>query len=218
MNMRKALVIILVSALLLSPLMSCTYNAVFLLSEEDLEWFEPYQDGDVVLFSAADGRVDTMIVTRNIHNTPGILGFYYFSNFYGGGKFINTMHHDNYSFEYYLLIRSVSQDSTSIAMCFNRRFSSDELQVGDTTEVIVKGHVYHDALMIDDGNSHISPDDRVVGINCEYFIWSKSKGLLEYKYQDGEVYTLYKRVTFGEKEWWGAFPFWRQLKWYLSEL
>ena len=81
---------------------------------------------------------------------------------------------------------------------FDKRFSEDELQVDETSTVIVKGRVYNDAIILNDGNSSITQE---TGTNCEYFIWSKSKGLLQYKYLDGEVYTFYKKLPY-RQSWW----------------
>jgi len=58
-------------------------------------------------------------------------------------------------------------------------------------KVKVNGATYENAIKIDDSNSEIifiSPN------NCEYFIWSKSNGLLQYKYLNGDVYTFYKKI------------------------
>ena len=37
--------------------------------------------------------------------------------------------------------------------------------------------------------------------NTEYVYWSKSKGLLQYKYLNGEVYTFYKKLPY-RQSWW----------------
>ena len=54
-----------------------------------------------------------------------------------------------------------------------------------------QGAKYDDVIIIDDSNSQIRVKSPY---NCEYFIWSKSKGLLQYKYLNGEVYTFYKKL------------------------
>ena len=86
-------------------------------------------------------------------------------------------------------------------MNWGYRYLHDEeitLHPSDTTTVNVAGKVYSDVLMINDTvSSNVYEDEN----NCEYFIWSKSKGLLQYKYINGEVYTFYKKLPYKKKGW-----------------
>ena len=174
-----------------------TWHAVFLFSEKDLEWLAPYHDGDMVFYTSPTG-MDTMIVSRNLYNAPGLLGLYCFSNFYAEGEYINTIYHNGDRIDCELIIVKESDDYVNLMIDFDKRFSEDELQVDETSTVIVKGRVYNDAIILNDGNSSITQE---TGTNCEYFIWSKSKGLLQYKYLDGEVYTFYKKLPY-RQSWW----------------
>ncbi len=199
--MRKKIVIVLL------VLLSCTgvflllkistWHAVFLFSEKDLEWLAPYHDGDMVFYTSPTG-MDTMIVSRNLYNAPGLLGLYCFSNFYAEGEYINTIYHNGDRIDCELILVKESDDYVNLMIDFDKRFSEDELQVDETSTVIVKGRVYNDAIILNDGNSSITQE---TGTNCEYFIWSKSKGLLQYKYLDGEVYTFYKKLPY-RQSWW----------------
>ena len=199
--MRKKIVIVLLVLLsctgvfLLSKI--STWHAVFLFSEKDLEWLAPYHDGDMVFYTSPTG-MDTMIVSRNLYNAPGLLGLYCFSNFYAEGEYINTIYHNGDRIDCELIIVKESDDYVNLMIDFDKRFSEDELQVDETSTVIVKGRVYNDAIILNDGNSSITQE---TGTNCEYFIWSKSKGLLQYKYLDGEVYTFYKKLPY-RQSWW----------------
>ena len=84
-------------------------------------------------------------------------------------------------------------DKTQIAIDFNKRFwdyhllpkvKLKDVEVGDS--------VYHDCIIVDSLNSHVI---RNSDLNCDYFVWSKSKGLIQYKYQNGETYSLYKILS-----------------------
>ena len=55
------------------------------------------------------------------------------------------------------------------------------------------GAHYDDVIRIDDSNSTLYSN---TSLNTEYLHWSKSKGLLEYKYLNGEVYTFYKKLPY----------------------
>ena len=199
--MRKKIVIVLLVLLSCAGVLFIwrisTWHAVFLFSEKDLEWLAPYHDGDMVFYTSPTG-MDTMIVSRNLYNAPGLLGLYCFSNFYAEGEYINTIYHNGDRIDCELIIVKESDDYVNLMIDFDKRFSEDELQVDETSTVIVKGRVYNDAIILNDGNSSITQE---TGTNCEYFIWSKSKGLLQYKYLDGEVYTFYKKLPY-RQSWW----------------
>ena len=199
--MRKKIVIVLLVLLSCAGVLFIwrisTWHAVFLFSKKDLEWLAPYHDGDMVFYTSPTG-MDTMIVSRNLYNAPGLLGLYCFSNFYAEGEYINTIYHNGDRIDCELIIVKESDDYVNLMIDFDKRFSKDELQVDETSTVIVKGRVYNDAIILNDGNSSITQE---TGTNCEYFIWSKSKGLLQYKYLDGEVYTFYKKLPY-RQSWW----------------
>ena len=199
--MRKKIVIVLLVLLSCAGVLFIwrisTWHAVFLFSKKDLEWLAPYHDGDMVFYTSPTG-MDTMIVSRNLYNAPGLLGLYCFSNFYAEGEYINTIYHNGNRIDCELIIVKESDDYVNLMIDFDKRFSEDELQVDETSTVIVKGRVYNDAIILNDGNSSITQE---TGTNCEYFIWSKSKGLLQYKYLDGEVYTFYKKLPY-RQSWW----------------
>ena len=199
--MRKIIVIVLLVLLSCAGVLFIwrisTWHAVFLFSKKDLEWLAPYHDGDMVFYTSPTG-MDTMIVSRNLYNAPGLLGLYCFSNFYAEGEYINTIYHNGDRIDCELIIVKESDDYVNLMIDFDKRFSEDELQVDETSTVIVKGRVYNDAIILNDGNSSITQE---TGTNCEYFIWSKSKGLLQYKYLDGEVYTFYKKLPY-RQSWW----------------
>jgi hypothetical protein len=151
--MRKKIVIVLL------VLLSCTgvflllkistWHAVFLFSEKDLEWLAPYHDGDMVFYTSPTG-MDTMIVSRNLYNAPGLLGLYCFSNFYAEGEYINTIYHNGDRIDCELIIVKESDDYVNLMIDFDKRFSEDELQVDETSTVIVKGRVYNDAIILYD--------------------------------------------------------------------
>ena len=199
--MRKKKVIVLL------VLLSCTgvflllkistWHAVFLFSKKDLEWLAPYQNGDMVFYTSDTGT-DTMIVSRRLYNSPELLGIHCFSIFYAEGEYINIIYHNGNRIDCKLIIVKESDNIVNIVNQFDRRYSNDKFLVSDTSRVVVKGDVYDDAITMDDTNSSITQE---TGTNCEYFIWSKSKGLLQYKYLDGEVYTFYKKLPY-KQSWW----------------
>ena len=195
--MYKSVIITLV----MCSFVSCTYNSVTLLSEKDLEWMDVYNDCDTVLLSSTSRCIDTMIVSRTLDNSPSILGVHCFSDFCGHGRYEYSIFHNGHKFDGLFVVRMDYDKSAYFLMNWGYRYLHDEeiiLHPSDTTTVNVAGKVYSDVLMINDTvSSNVYEDEN----NCEYFIWSKSKGLLEYKYQNGEVYTFYKKLPYKKKSW-----------------
>ena len=167
-----------------------SWHAVFLFSEKDLEWMEPYRDGDTVLFTS-DAGTDTMLVAQHLYTIPELLGIHCFSNFYASGTYVNTICQKERHIICRFIISKVSDNYVKMVNNFNRRYSDDNVRLCDTSKVVVKGYMYKDAILMNDDNSSISQESEN---NCEYFIWSKSKGLLQYKYLNGDVYTFYKKI------------------------
>jgi hypothetical protein len=176
--------------LILITLISCEYGSVQLLDEDDLAWMEAYENGDTVLFASTEG-MDTMFVSRTIHNNSHLtVGLHCFSDYYGNALFDNTIIHHQEKISQSFLMVCTYNDKTQIAIDFNNRFwdyhllpkvKLKDVEVGDS--------VYHDCIIVDSLNSHVI---RNSDLNCDFLVWSKSKGLVQYKYQNGETYSLYK--------------------------
>ena len=182
--------IIFFSVALMCAFVSCTYKSVHLLDENDYEWLEAYDDGDTILFESNDG-IDTMIVARIIHNTPSSIGINCFSGFYANGMFDNQILHKGLRYKCGLIVHRILQDSTGLVLSFDERISYNKLSPKDFEIYEKEGVVYDDAFVI--GNRYSSVADNFEEVT-KYFIWSKSKGLVEYKYLNGEVYTFYKKI------------------------
>ena len=180
------------SLLILITLISCDYNSVHLLDEDDLAWMEAYENGDTVLFASTEG-MDTMFVSRIINNNRHPrLGIYCFTDHTGNALYEDTIVHRQEKISQSFLMVCTYNDKTQIAIDFNKRFwdyhllpkvKLKDVEVGDS--------VYHDCIIVDSLNSHVS---LMSDLNCDYFVWSKSKGLIQYKYLNGETYSIYKKL------------------------
>ena len=84
----------------------------------------------------------------------------------------------------------------AVLIAFAHRVQECEQSELRMEEMEIDGVFYSDACLCK-GKDFSSPND----IKSEYFIWSKSKGLLQYKYLDGEVYTFYKKLPY-RQSWW----------------
>lgn len=195
-------------------LVSCKHTNIYLLDEDELTWADAYEDGDVVLFKSSD-NVDTMYVNKRVDNKVGMMGICILATYHGGIRFSNTLVHGGDSIEvFFLLMNGLDDGFIDITMNFNNRYFDASLQTrnadkklpmanGEYAELgtieelhsksyVINGIVYNDLIIINDSNSHISMN---ADNNCEYFIWSKSKGLIQYKYEDGAVYDFYKKFS-----------------------
>ena len=90
------------------------------------------------------------------------------------------------------------EDDLSIYMHTHKRFYAQNQKDVHFQKVCCNGKDYDDAIVVNSSNSDINDSGK--SLNNEYFIYSKSKGLLEYKYLNGEVYTLYKKLPYKRKD------------------
>ena len=174
-------------------LSSCLYDAMYFLTDKDLEWMAPYKQGDTVLFQSSGG-IDTMTIDKFMlynddnpwRENEGT------STFMGNSSFMYTIRHSDEVIDGDLCI--IKEDSMRLSLYLNlrrrRRIVYDEKELQLCSQVI-EGENYDDLIIVDDSNSELYTKEP---FNTEYFIWSKSKGLLQYKYLNGEVYTFYKKL------------------------
>lgn len=194
--MRRFLFILFSSVMLFA---SCIYTAMYHFSDEDLEWMSPYEVGDTILFRSSEG-VDTMTVERikvRDEYLP-LMANEASTEMNALGSITNKVKHNGESLSNDLIIVKETADRLRVDFIFYFRSHS---QYDDTKEgfpfhkATISDMEYDDVIIIDDKNSKTNVKNTMA---CEYFIWSKSKGLLQYKYLDGEVYTLYKKLTYNK--------------------
>ena len=172
---------------------SCLYDAMYFLTDKDLEWMAPYEQGDTVLFQSSNS-IDTMTIDEiTLYNddnpwreNEGT------STFMGNSSFKYTIRHHNELVDGDFCV--LKEDSMRLSLYLNlrrrQRIVYDEKELPLCSQVI-EGIQYDDLIKVDDSNSELYTKEP---FNTEYFIWSKSKGLLQYKYLNGEVYTFYKKI------------------------
>ncbi len=179
--------------LIMTLFVSCMYEAMYFLSDKDMEWMAPYEQGDTVLFLSSN-EIDTMTIDEiTLYNddnpwreNEGT------STFMGNSSFNYTIRHHNELVDGDFCV--FKEDSMRLSLYLNlrrrRRIVYDEKELQLCSQVI-EGIQYDDLIKVDDSNSELYTKEP---FNTEYFIWSKSKGLVEYKYLNGEVYTFYKKI------------------------
>ena len=187
--MRKILLFFL-EALLLS---SCFYDAVYNFDKEDLAWMDPYEQGDTVLFKSGH-HMDTMFVKEAYlyNSTSRFMRNEASSVFNANAGFECILRHGNQLIRCRYGFIKRKEDELSVYMHTHKRFYAQNQKDVHFQKVCCNGKDYDDAIVVNSSNSDINDSGK--SLNNEYFIYSKSQGLLQYKYKDGEVYTLYKKT------------------------
>ena len=190
--MKKTIFILL--TLLLS---SCLYEAMYFLTDEDLEWMAPYEKGDTILFQSSNG-MDTMTIDEiTLYNDDNPWRENEGTSVYMGNCFSEfTIRHSGEMIDGCFCV--IKKDSIRLGVYLDlckRRFGIDDEQELQFCNMNIIGAQYDDAIKIDDSNSTLYSN---TSLNTEYVHWSKSKGLLQYKYLNGEVYKFYKKIPYGK--------------------
>lgn len=181
-------------------LTSCVYRAMYHFEDEDMQWVMPYVEGDTVLFRSSSG-LDTLIFNDvEIHDSYSpFTAKESMAEFHAIAYFHSTLKHKGNTIDVDVHIQRI--DDSLLATSF---FFADRYSWNDKGELpFVKSGIlgaFGDVVRIDNSNSHMGDYTWKKSINCDYFYWSKSKGLLGYKYMDtskkeGDVYLFYKKLT-----------------------
>lgn len=171
---------------------SCLYSEIHLLDSDDLTWLSPYEQGDIILFKSGNS-IDTMIVKEAyLHNTTSRFMRNESSSVYNGnGGFHCFIHHGKQITKCNFAVYKNGGKSLSVHLIVHKRFYMPSEKDIHFQKVNINGINYDDAIVINDTNSENPDDDKT--LNMEYFIYSKSEGLLKYKYLNGGEYTFYKK-------------------------
>ena len=173
---------------------SCIYWGMYHFSDDDLVWLSPYDEGDTILFKSITNEMDTLIVNekyvkdtywpfmeneaRNVMKAYGFLDM--------------DIWHKSQPFHFGLSITKEKSDglSVSLPLAHIRGFAwESEIEMGEKQI----GHKsYKDVFVCTEKDSRFLLQKEP---GFQYYLWSKSKGLLEYKYLNGEVYTFYKKIA-----------------------
>ena len=177
---------------------SCLYDAVYNLDADELVWLEPYKQRDTVVFVSEEGKgMDTMIVyNKTLYNDHHALfapneG----TSVYNANGFVeSTVFHGTEHFESVVHINKEKEDLMQVYLEFKERclMFADEKEL-KMNRMVLNGVEYDDAIIVDDSNSEFLHNARYY---CNYFIWSKSKGLIQYQYMNGDTYTFYKKLPY----------------------
>ena len=174
---------------------SCLYREIHLFNSDDLTWLSPYEQGDTVLFTS-ECQTDTMIVTKaSLYNSTSIFRKDEGHSVYNAnGGFHCSMKHGNQLIKCRYRFSKRKEDEIIVYLRVHERYYAEKQKDIYLQKVCCNGKEYDDVIVIDDSNSETNEYKK--SLNSEYFIYSKSRGLLQYKYLNGEVYTFYKKLPY----------------------
>ena len=189
--MRKDL-ILLFSALSFT---ACLYEAMYHISEKDKKWIEPYCQDDTILFRSGDDT-DTMTISKKYvaDSIIPLVESEASSIFYGTASLHFTLKHRGCVSDPSFLI-AIKENSNTLSLSI--RINKRQFEVADTRHVKYSAKqmgrsFFKDVIYVDSTNSELFSYDEYTPRS---FSWSKSKGLFQYVYPNGETYTFYKRIT-----------------------
>ena len=177
----------------ITTLTSCFYTAIYHLTEDDKKWLGAYKEGDVLLFTSKFG-VDTMTITER-KVVDKILPFVENESsdtFHANASINFTINHSGSEISGWLIIVKKDDSITTLHI----RIGDRQYNLDDTKQVVFSKKArtvstLDDVISIDVRNSELYIKSK---FTPDYFLWSKSKGLLQYKFPDGETYSIYKKL------------------------
>lgn len=206
--------LILCAVVTMLLLVSCI-DEMYNFSDKDLEWLAPYEKGDTILFCNNNNHFDTLFVKDYDYDNS----YWPFirnegaSSFGAYGRLKLRLRHNGVEQNTDFGIAKPNNSGLELSFEFSGRSSIQVLSQNKSlcdyykqyycgVLKLYKGRIdgvdYNDFVFIDERNSKLYHYPDYV-YNCEYFIWSKSMGLLKYKYIDtddekGMTYTFYKKL------------------------
>ena len=182
----------------ITTLTSCFYTAMYHLTEDDKKWLGMYKEGDVLLFTSKFG-VDTMTIKKR-KVVDKILPFVENESsdtFHANASINFTIKHSGSEISGWLIIVKKDDSITSLHI----RIGDRQYNLDDTKHVVFSKKA-RTVSTLDDVIS-VSTKNSELYIKSKYtpdiFYWSKSKGLIQYQYQTGETYNLYKILPHQKK-------------------
>ena len=164
------------------------------LTGDDKKWLGEYKEGDVLLFTSKFG-VDTMTITER-KVVDKILPFVENESsdtFHANASINFTIKHSGSEISGWLIIVKKDDSITSLHI----RIGDRQYNLDDTKHVVFSKKArtvstIDDVISVGTKNSELYIKSNYTPDN---FYWSKSKGLVQYKYQTGETYSLYKILS-----------------------
>jgi hypothetical protein len=159
------------------------------MNNNDLRWLQSYNKGDTVFFHSGENFIDTLIITNiNIHNSrlPFVKNEAS-TEYIANGSYEYQIYHKGDTFKGILLLIEKEYEDKPVILSFSFGGLYSDRKQFETTSLSENGEILDDCIIINKENSHEGMNQKQMDI--KEFIWSKSKGLLEFSTKD----MIYKR-------------------------
>ena len=176
-------------------LTSCFYKAMYHISEKDKKWIEPYCQDDTILFRFGDDMDTMTIVGKGVADRIiPLVESEASSIFYGTASIDFTLKHKGrVIYPGWLIVVKKSDNMLSLNIRIEKRhYRLQDTRYATYSAKQIGRTVFKDIIHVDSTNSELYSYEESTPRS---FLWSKSKGLLQYAYPNGETYTFYKRIT-----------------------
>ena len=173
---------------------TCIYHKITHLDSTELEWVNNQYVGEEKSFTSGNGIIDTAIITEvkvensySPFNSNPNVSSEYIAMAYVDYKIMHNGDSIDGSF-------SIEKHDNSEPICFHANLG--DLYAFNVkqrpSKLWINNVPYDDCLIFDERNSRVSPsysnDNPIISL-----IWSKSKGLIQYKFKDGTLFSVKDR-------------------------
>jgi hypothetical protein len=169
---------------------ACFYTKITHMDKEDMQWMLPYSDGERILFCSQYGEIDTLFVKAidvwNFRNPINNISVG--ADYLAGGRCDYIILHECDSVACSFMIEKQDKNAPVLLnFVFCERYALDLVQ--DLHTYKINNIVYKDCVIIDDNNS-TSVEQHPNECNIRKIIWSRSKGLVMYEFNNGQKYKM----------------------------
>lgn len=176
------------------------YNIKTQFNDNELQWINIYNDNDYLLFSS-EWSIDTVYIEKKTINNPrntfifdleqGWAWLEGNNTYYATASLEYKLYHSKDTFCGVLMVlKKIAEEKSPLISFSFGGWYSDDMTTDSLANYQLNNHILDDCIIINHSNAHKGKHQKT--INLDYFIWSKSKGLIEYKLKNGNVYKRHK--------------------------
>ena len=168
------------------------------LNESELQWANVYNNTDTIYFLSRQS-IDTLYITKKTINNPRNTFIFDLeqgwswlegnNTYYANASLEYTLHHSDSTYQGVLMVlqKNGKKSSPTISFGFGGWYSN-EITTDSLRHCVLNNNSFDDCIIINHSNVHAGKHQDI--LDLDYFIWSKSNGLIEYKLKDGEIFQL----------------------------
>ena len=169
---------------------ACFYTKITHMDKKDMQWMSSYSNGEKVLFCSQYGDIDTLFVkTIDVWNSMyPINDISIGAEYLAGGRCEYTILHERDSVICSFMIEKQEKKAPVLLnFVFCERYALDLVQELHTYKI--NGQVFENCVIINENNS-ISVKQHPNECGIRKIVWSRSKGLVMYEFNNGQKYFL----------------------------